>query len=91
MSVRSNYTVVYDRQLGRVTRVMRKNYASPLIAIAAFFANTIGIDSFLYYPCEDAQGGPAVYFLCFIILMFLVGIPLMGLETAIGQFRHAGQ
>ena len=91
MSFESVFTYVYNKKLDKTTRVVRKNYSSPVTAMAAFFANTISPDNFLYFPCESRIGLAGMYFIIFSLSVILMGIPLMGLETALSQFRHAGK
>ena len=35
--------------------------------------------------------GPGPFFCLFLVVSVICGIPMMGLETSIGQFRHGGK
>jgi len=54
--------------------------------ILAMAGNAIGLGNFLRFPVQAAENGGGAFMVPYVIAFFLLGIPLMWVEWAIGRF-----
>jgi len=54
--------------------------------ILAMAGNAIGLGNFLRFPVQAAENGGGAFMIPYIIAFFLIGIPLMWVEWAIGRY-----
>lgn len=57
--------------------------------VLAMAGNAVGLGNFLRFPAQAAQNGGGAFLIPYLISFFLMGIPLLWVEWAIG--RHGGQ
>ena len=72
-------------------RIVRLNYRTATAAFAALCASTIGIRAFCLHPGKHGGEGAGIFFLIFIILVAICVVPMIALESVLGQFRHGGE
>jgi SNF family Na+-dependent transporter len=66
----------------------RPQWGSKLGIILAVAGSAVGLGNFLRFPVQAAQNGGGAFMIPYFIAFFLLGIPLMWIEWAIG--RHGG-
>lgn len=64
----------------------RELWASRAGLILAMAGNAIGLGNFLRFPVQAAENGGGAFMVPYIIAFFLLGIPLMWVEWAIGRY-----
>lgn len=57
--------------------------------ILAMAGNAIGLGNFLRFPVQAAENGGGAFMVPYIISFFLIGIPIMWIEWAIGRYGGA--
>ncbi len=57
--------------------------------ILAMAGNAIGLGNFLRFPVQAAENGGGAFMLPYIIALFLIGIPIMWVEWAMGRYGGA--
>ena len=71
--------------------MVRLYYRTATAAFAALCANTIGIRSFCLHPGRHGGEGAGIFFVVFITLVAICVVPMIALESVLGQFRHGGE
>lgn len=64
----------------------RELWATRAGLILAMAGNAIGLGNFLRFPVQAAENGGGAFMVPYIISFFLLGIPLMWIEWAIGRY-----
>lgn len=67
----------------------KQQWASRVGLVLAMAGNAVGLGNFLRFPAQAAQNGGGAFLIPYLISFFLMGIPLLWVEWAIG--RHGGQ
>lgn len=67
----------------------RESWGSRVGLVLAMAGNAVGLGNFLRFPAQAAQNGGGAFLIPYLIAFFLMGIPLLWVEWAIG--RHGGQ
>jgi SNF family Na+-dependent transporter len=65
---------------------MREKWTSKFGIIMAVAGSAIGLGNFLRFPSQAAQNGGGAFMIPYFISFFLLGIPLMWIEWAIGRY-----
>ncbi len=65
---------------------MRQKWTSKIGIIMAVAGSAIGLGNFLRFPSQAAQNGGGAFMIPYFIALFLLGIPLMWIEWAIGRY-----
>lgn len=68
---------------------LREHWNSRLGVILAVAGSAIGLGNFLRFPVQAAENGGGAFMIPYIIAFFLIGIPIMWVEWAMG--RYGGQ
>jgi len=66
----------------------KESWGSKLGIILAVAGSAVGLGNFLRFPVQAATNGGGAFMIPYFISLFLLGIPLMWIEWAIG--RHGG-
>ncbi len=66
----------------------RDSWGSRIGVILAVAGSAVGLGNFLRFPVQAANNGGGAFLIPYFIALFLIGIPLMWIEWAIG--RHGG-
>ncbi len=64
----------------------RERWATRIGLILAMAGNAIGLGNFLRFPVQAAKNGGGAFMIPYFISLFLLGIPLMWVEWAIGRY-----
>lgn len=64
----------------------RESWGSRLGIILAVAGSAIGLGNFLRFPVQAASNGGGAFMIPYFISLFLLGIPLMWIEWAVGRF-----
>lgn len=67
----------------------RELWATRAGLILAMAGNAIGLGNFLRFPVQAAENGGGAFMVPYILAFFLLGIPLMWVEWAIGRYGGA--
>ena len=54
--------------------------------ILAMAGNAIGLGNFLRFPVQAAENGGGAFMIPYIISFFIIGIPIMWVEWAMGRY-----
>lgn len=65
---------------------MRERWTSRLGIIMAVAGSAIGVGNFLRFPSQAVQNGGGAFMIPYFVSLFLLGIPLMWIEWAIGRY-----
>jgi SNF family Na+-dependent transporter len=65
---------------------MREKWGSKFGIIMAVAGSAVGLGNFLRFPSQAAQNGGGAFMIPYFISLFLLGIPLMWIEWAIGRY-----
>ncbi|MDD4954929.1 MAG: sodium-dependent transporter [Candidatus Omnitrophica bacterium] len=65
---------------------MRQKWGSKIGIILAVAGSAVGLGNFLRFPSQAAQNGGGAFMIPYFISLFLLGIPLMWIEWAIGRY-----
>jgi SNF family Na+-dependent transporter len=65
---------------------MREKWGSKLGIIMAVAGSAVGLGNFLRFPSQAAANGGGAFMIPYFISLFLLGIPLMWVEWAIGRY-----
>lgn len=65
---------------------MRQRWRTRIGLILAMAGNAVGLGNFLRFPVQAAQNGGGAFMIPYFISFFLLGIPLMWVEWAIGRY-----
>ncbi|MBF0122773.1 MAG: sodium-dependent transporter [Candidatus Omnitrophica bacterium] len=65
---------------------IRDSWGSRLGIIMAVAGSAVGLGNFLRFPAKVAANGGGAFIIPYLIALFLVGIPLMWIEWALGRF-----
>lgn len=63
----------------------RDGFGSKLGVIAAAAGSAIGLGNIYRFPCELGENGGAAFLLVYLVVVFLIGIPVMLSELVIGR------
>ncbi len=64
----------------------RQRWATRIGLILAMAGNAVGLGNFLRFPVQAAKNGGGAFMIPYFISLFLLGIPLMWVEWAIGRY-----
>ncbi len=64
----------------------RERWGTKIGLILALAGNAVGLGNFLRFPVQAAGNGGGAFMIPYFIALFLVGIPLMWTELAMGRF-----
>jgi len=64
----------------------RESWGSRLGIILAVAGSAIGLGNFLRFPVQAASNGGGAFMIPYFLALFLLGIPLMWIEWAVGRF-----
>jgi SNF family Na+-dependent transporter len=64
----------------------RQRWATRVGLILAMAGNAVGLGNFLRFPVQAAENGGGAFMIPYFISLFLLGIPLMWVEWAIGRY-----
>lgn len=64
----------------------RQNWGSQLGIILAVAGSAIGLGNFLRFPAKVAENGGGAFMIPYIVAFFLIALPLMWVEWALGRF-----
>lgn len=67
----------------------KESWGSRVGLVLAMAGNAVGLGNFLRFPAQAAQNGGGAFIIPYLISFFLMGIPLLYIEWAIG--RHGGK
>jgi SNF family Na+-dependent transporter len=65
---------------------LRDSWGTKLGVIMAVAGSAIGLGNFLRFPAKVAANGGGAFIIPYLIALFLVGLPLMWVEWALGRF-----
>ena len=65
---------------------MRQKWTSKIGIILAVAGSAIGLGNFLRFPSQAAQNGGGAFMIPYFVSLFLLGIPLIWIEWAIGRY-----
>ncbi len=65
---------------------MRQKWTSKIGIILAVAGSAIGLGNFLRFPSQAAQNGGGAFMIPYFVSFFLLGIPLMWIEWAVGRY-----
>jgi len=65
---------------------MREKWGSKIGIILAVAGSAVGLGNFLRFPSQAAQNGGGAFMIPYFISLFLLGLPLMWIEWAIGRY-----
>jgi SNF family Na+-dependent transporter len=65
---------------------MREKWGSKIGVILAVAGSAVGLGNFLRFPSQAAQNGGGAFMIPYFISLFLLGLPLMWIEWAIGRY-----
>ncbi|MDP3685063.1 MAG: sodium:calcium symporter, partial [Ignavibacteria bacterium] len=66
----------------------KEEWGSRIGLILAVAGNAVGLGNFLRFPAQAVQNGGGAFIIPYLVSFFLMGIPLLWIEWAIG--RHGG-
>ena len=69
-----------------MTGKKRQVWGSKLGVIMAVAGSAIGLGNFLRFPVQAAQNGGGAFMIPYFVALFLLGIPLMWIEWALGRY-----
>jgi len=73
-----------------MTEIKKKEeWGSRIGLILAVAGNAVGLGNFLRFPAQAVQNGGGAFIIPYLVSFFLMGIPLLWIEWAIG--RHGGK
>ena len=64
----------------------RELWTSKTGLILAMAGNAIGLGNFLRFPVQAAENGGGAFMIPYIISFFIIGIPIMWIEWAMGRY-----
>ncbi|MBI5078493.1 sodium:calcium symporter, partial [Candidatus Saganbacteria bacterium] len=64
----------------------RPQWGTKMGIILAVAGSAVGLGNFLRFPVQAAQNGGGAFLIPYFISFFLLGIPLMWIEWAIGRY-----
>jgi SNF family Na+-dependent transporter len=67
----------------------KERWGSRIGLILAVAGNAVGLGNFLRFPAQAVQNGGGAFIIPYLVSFFLMGIPLLWVEWAIG--RHGGK
>lgn len=67
----------------------KEAWGSRVGLVLAMAGNAVGLGNFLRFPAQAVQNGGGAFIIPYLVSFFLMGIPLLWIEWAIG--RHGGQ
>lgn len=67
----------------------KESWGSRVGLVLAMAGNAVGLGNFLRFPAQASQNGGGAFIIPYLISFFLMGIPLLYVEWAIG--RHGGK
>ncbi len=67
----------------------KEEWGSRIGLILAVAGNAVGLGNFLRFPAQAVQNGGGAFIIPYLVSFFLMGIPLLWIEWAIG--RHGGK
>ncbi len=65
---------------------MRQKWTSKIGIILAVAGSAVGLGNFLRFPSQAAQNGGGAFMIPYFVSFFLLGIPLMWIEWAVGRY-----
>jgi len=68
------------------SRANREQWNTRLGLVLAVAGSAIGLGNFLRFPVQAADNGGGAFMIPYLIAFFVIGIPLMWVEWAIGRF-----
>ncbi len=72
-----------------MTQAEKERWGSRIGLILAVAGNAVGLGNFLRFPAQAVQNGGGAFIIPYLVSFFLMGIPLLWVEWAIG--RHGGK
>jgi SNF family Na+-dependent transporter len=69
--------------------LQKESWGSRVGLVLAMAGNAVGLGNFLRFPAQASQNGGGAFIIPYLISFFLMGIPLLYIEWAIG--RHGGK
>lgn len=72
-----------------MTLTPRESWATKIGLILALAGNAIGLGNFLRFPVQAASNGGGAFMIPYFLALFLLGLPLMWAELAIGRMGGA--
>ncbi|NPA12525.1 MAG: sodium:calcium symporter [Aquificae bacterium] len=69
--------------------IQRETWGSRIGLILAVAGNAIGLGNFLRFPVQAAENGGGAFMIPYMISLFLLGIPLLWIEWALGRYGSA--
>jgi len=64
----------------------RERWGTGIGLILAMAGNAVGLGNFLRFPVQAAQNGGGAFMIPYFAALFLLGIPLMWVEWAVGRY-----
>jgi SNF family Na+-dependent transporter len=64
----------------------REKWGTKLGVILAVAGSAVGLGNFLRFPVQAAQNGGGAFMIPYFIALFLLGIPVMWIEWAVGRY-----
>ena len=64
----------------------RQSWGSKLGIIMAVAGSAVGLGNFLRFPVQAANNGGGAFMIPYLVSLFLLGIPLMWIERALGRY-----
>ncbi len=70
----------------KMAKKIRDSWGSRLGVIMAVAGSAVGLGNFMRFPVQAAQNGGGAFIVPYFVALFLVGLPLMWVEWAIGRY-----
>ncbi|XP_022708058.1 sodium-dependent proline transporter-like isoform X3 [Varroa jacobsoni] len=79
-----------DRRSSAGNERKRQRFGSKLEGILYCIGSAVGLGDVWRFPFLAYQNGGGAFFFAYLVLMFIIAIPLYSMELAIGQFSSLG-
>lgn len=78
--------VAFQKPKREIMAKLRDSWGSRMGIIMAVAGSAIGLGNFLRFPAKVAANGGGAFIIPYLVALFLLGIPLMWIEWALGRF-----
>ena len=68
----------------------RTQFSTKLGILAATVGSAVGLGNIWRFPYEAGQGGGGAFLICYILFVFLIGVPAICAEFSLGRFSRSG-
>ena len=74
----------------RKSEEVRRKFGNNVEAVISVIANAVGLGNVWRFPYQCYKNGGGTFFIPYVIMLVIAGMPIMGMEMSWGQFTSLG-